>query len=414
MMSAPAAVLGELRKFDDEEHRAARSVRAVRPVRTPNTPNTPNAGGGIFKGDSMGEWLRQAALREKPKQLAGPFWSQGELTLLFGTTGEGKTAFAIQTTDDIARGYSTTGLKVESESSGVLYFDFELSAAQHHLRYSNDNDRDDIFEFSNNFIRVEMDISDYSRGMELVNNWEQELLSQIEGYIIESQAKVVVIDNITWLSRETDKGKFALPLMQRLVNLKKVHGLSIFVMAHTPKRDETRPLCLNDLAGSRILANFADSIFAIGKSASDPSVRYLKQIKSRSSEIRYSTENVATFTFEKRGNFLGFQFTHEISEREHLRPLGDGETAHRVRQAKELAAKGASQREIAQELGVSLSTANKYVNAPEHPNAVNAPNSTNARERPRTPANIEMELPDEIYIPPNATDEEIDAICAGR
>jgi hypothetical protein len=355
-------------------------------VHTPNTANTANDrehvndGNGVFVGEPMSEWLRQAATQKKPNRLAGEFWREGELVLGFGTTGEGKTAAAVQIANDIARGYTSTGLEVEIEASKDLYFDFELSAAQHLSRYS---DSGGIFEFSENLVRVELDISVYTRGVELVNDWELALLNQIESYILESNARIVFIDNITWLSRETDKGKFALPLMQRLVNLKKNHGLSVCVLAHTPKRDETRPLCLNDLAGSRILANFADSIFALGKSASDPSVRYLKQIKSRSAETLYTTENVATFTFEKRGNFLGFQFNGTASEHDHLRPLGEGERAKRIQRAKELAARGDSQREIARQLGVGLSTANKYINAPEQVNA----GSANDRERVRTPAN---------------------------
>lgn len=80
----------------------------------------------------------------------------------------------------------------------------------------------------------------------------------------------------------------------------------MLIACHTPKRDETD--YVNDLAGSKILANFADSIFAIGKSARDSGHRYLKEIKGRSAEKVYDTDNVAVFDLHKFESncFLGF------------------------------------------------------------------------------------------------------------
>jgi hypothetical protein len=208
----------------------------------------------------------------------------------------------------------------------------------------------------------------------------------------------VIIDNITWLSRETDKGKSALPLMQRLCDLKKQHGLSVLVLAHTPKRDETQPITLNDLAGSRILANFADSVFALGKSATDSGLRYLKQLKVRSAEMLYDAGNVAVFQFEKAHNFLGFTFIGESSEREHLQTLTHDARAELIAKARALRAEGKTQREIAKELKISVGAVNKYVRGVHTVNTVNKVNSVNTNE---------------LYIPPDATDEDIEALCQG-
>ena len=49
--------------------------------------------------------------------------------------------------------------------------------------------------------------------------------------------------------------------------LKSKYGLSILVLAHTPKRDSGKPLGRNDLQGSKMIINFCDSAFAIGESA---------------------------------------------------------------------------------------------------------------------------------------------------
>lgn len=55
--------------------------------------------------------------------------------------------------------------------------------------------------------------------------------------------------------------------MMKLMNLKKQYGWSLLVIAHTPKRNLSSPITQNDLAGSKKLYNFFDSVVAIGKSA---------------------------------------------------------------------------------------------------------------------------------------------------
>jgi hypothetical protein len=349
--------------------------------------------GDLFVSKPMNEWLKAASSRPKPKPLFGPFWTSGEIAFLFGDTGLGKTILAMQIANDIANGKSTTGLELEV-SGRVDYFDFELSDTQHLQRYGNE-DWSEFFAFSENLHRVEMDLSQYQHVTTYDVEWEMILLDQIDRKIAESESRIIVIDNITWLSRETDKGKFALPLMQRLSALKKERDLSMLIACHTPKRDETRPISVNDLAGSKILANFADSIFAIGKSVIDPGRRYLKQIKERSSEKVYGSESVAVFDLHKSESrcFLGFEFIDTQPERKHLKELSQSEHTKRIQQAKELKAQNRSFREIANEMEISVSTAHKYVNTetPQTPPTImNTLNVTNECERLRTGANAEV------------------------
>lgn len=331
----------------------------------------------LFVSKPMNEWLQAASSRPKPKPLFGPFWTSGEMAFLFGDTGLGKTILAMQIANDIANGKSTSGLGLEA-SGRVDYFDFELSDTQHLQRYGNE-DWSEFFAFSDNLHRVEMDLSKYQQVTTYDMEWEVILLDQIDKKIAESESRIIVIDNITWLSRETDKGKFALPLMQRLSALKRERDLSMLIACHTPKRDETRPIGVNDLAGSKILANFADSIFAIGKSASDPGRRYLKQIKVRSSEKVYGTEGAAVFELHKSDSkcFLGFDYIETQPERQHLKELSLSEHAKRIEQAKEMRAQGRSIRDIANELEISASTAHKYVKAETPGTPKSTANTTN-------------------------------------
>jgi hypothetical protein len=107
--------------------------------------------------------------------------------------------------------------------------------------------------------------------------------------------------------------------MQKLKWINKRYGTSILVLAHTPKRDMTRPLTTSDLAGSKFLSNFADSIFAIGKSTLDERLRYVKQIKSRNSEFQFGDDMVPIYCIEKVYNFLCFAYLKTDEERNHLK-----------------------------------------------------------------------------------------------
>ena len=66
------------------------------------------------------------------------------------------------------------------------------------------------------------------------------------------------------------------------------------------------PITQNDLAGSKKLYNFFDSVFAIGKSAKDENLRYIKQLKVRYGNFEYGGNNVIVCAIEKADDFLRF------------------------------------------------------------------------------------------------------------
>lgn len=142
--------------------------------------------------------------------------------------------------------------------------------------------------------------------------------------------------------------------MLKLMALKKQHGLSILVIAHTPKRSLYNPITMNDLAGSRKLMNFFDGAFAIGRSAKDPAIRYIKQVKVRSSSFTYDEGNVLVAAIEKVGSFLQFVNMGYATEKEHLKEPSDNDRVEECETIKRLASEGKTYRAIAAELGISL------------------------------------------------------------
>ncbi len=145
----------------------------------------------------------------------------------------------------------------------VLYLDFELTETQFNERYSRHENGlcVDKYKFSKRNMRAQI-------------SWNQEVPDAFESYgafmahsiaeaVDKHKIKVLIVDNISWLATANTHAGAALTLMKALKNLKQDLGISIMVIAHTPKRPYARPMTDNDLAGNKTLANFTDSMIAI-------------------------------------------------------------------------------------------------------------------------------------------------------
>ncbi|HLA95977.1 MAG TPA: hypothetical protein VK612_09665, partial [Pyrinomonadaceae bacterium] len=188
------------------------------------------------------------------------------------------------------------------------------------------------------------------------------LISSIVNLVEYLGVRFVIIDNLTWLSPNLESSRAAQRLMQTLANLKNGLGVSILVLAHTPKRFSRSPILIAHLHGSKMLSNFAESMFAMGTSRRGNRIRYIKAIKYRYSPDRDTETEVATVRIGKEGSFLGFTFENFTDERSHVGWRHRETSAARpefVRKVEELVLRQFTQREIADELGVSQTTINR-------------------------------------------------------
>jgi RecA-family ATPase len=311
---------------------------------------------GLFTVKTATRWIEQAKTRPIPKMLFGEFWFEGELCILFADTNLGKSILAVQIGNSISKGKQIEGFKLEAPKQPILYFDFELSDKQFENRYS--VNFEEHYNFDDNFIRVEInpdaEIPDKQTFEDYLNN-------SLERSIVETGAKILIIDNLTYLKNGTETAKDALPLMKQLKAIKSKYDVSVLILAHTPKRDLSKPITRNDLQGSKMLINFCDSSFSIGESHSDTNLRYLKQIKQRNTEQIYDAENVCVCQIYKPSNFLLFEFLNFGNELEHLKQRTEKDRANIIENVKELSQLGKSQRVISVELGISLGSVNKYL-----------------------------------------------------
>lgn len=291
---------------------------------------------GMLRIKSANDTLTEAKQRPDPKPLWLSLWYEGEVCCLFADSNLGKSIYAVQIAESIAR------------TQRVLYFDFELSDKQFQLRYT--DEEGNAYRFSDNFLRAEVNKESLD-----VSNFEDNIISNIEEAALQSGARMLIIDNLTWICSNSEKGDVAGRFMMKLTALKQKHDFSVLVIAHTPKRSQANPITQNDLAGSKKLYNFFDSCFSIGISAKDAGLRYVKQMKVRHGEFEYGADNVIVYQIDRINSFLQFILVGYATEKEHLKEQSDNDMSQDEQLVKELIAKGLSVREVGRQLNMSRS-----------------------------------------------------------
>lgn len=302
-------------------------------------------------------WLDEAKNRPIPNMLFSEFWYENEVCILYADTNLGKSILAVQIADSLSSGNAITGFKLQSNAKRVLYLDFELSDKQFENRCS--EDYENHYNFNKNFLRAELNTS-----LELpkeFKNIEEYLCAMLPKLITDNRVSVLIVDNLTFLSAENEKAKDALVLMKALKKLSVAHQISILVLAHTPKRDEYKPISKNDLAGSKMLMNFCDSSFAMGNSSQDISFRYLKQIKQRNTEHKYHSDNVVVCSLDKETNFLKFHFEDFDEESNHLKTSNTLSSDDKNEQIRFLISEGKNNIQIAEMMGCTEGAIRKRI-----------------------------------------------------
>ena len=292
---------------------------------------------GMFTIKSANRTITDAALRPNPKSLYLELWYEGEVCCLFSDSNLGKSIYAVQMADQIA------------STRRVLLVDCELTDKQFQMRYT-DAETGLIHIFPEGLYRAEINPVTLD-----VNDYEEKIIKNIEAVALRMATSIIIIDNLTYLCNSSDKGVDAGIFMMKLMNLKKKYGWSLLIIAHTPKRNLSSPITQNDLAGSKKLYNFFDSVFAIGKSAKDDRLRYVKQLKVRAGEFLYDANNIIVYELEKSSSFVHFEFKEYSTEKEHLRERTESDEEKQLKRIKELKAQGKSVRDIAALVGLSKS-----------------------------------------------------------
>jgi predicted transcriptional regulator len=296
------------------------------------------------------------------------FWLEGELAVMFAAAGKGKSVLGVQLAEAIARGKDIEPFRMKLPAQKVLYLDLELSEKQFEMRFAADvgepirKGQKIHYEFSPDFLRAEaVSYDDYPKGR--FKTYAEYFFDMLKAAVNVTGAKVVIVDDLAYLRRGRNRNLEAARLMRNLRELRDDKGLSILLIARTPSRATLRgTVTLADLEGSAEIAGFADNIFAIGGGCADPSLRYLKHKKLRSCEADFDETNVPMFRIEKQdGNFLSFRHTDFAHERDIVRGSRDTYDGELMSTIDKLDKEGLTQRGIAEQLGISKTTVNRYL-----------------------------------------------------
>jgi len=291
-----------------------------------NIPNTKS----LFRIETMNQAMDRGQEAPKRLNIFGNLIREKEVVIGFGDPGTGKTLFFLQVGDAASKGELVfKGVKQftnETKPKKVGIFDFELDEADLFERYSEDEVRQIMeeqslkskYKFSENFKRITLD-DDFDD----LESLDKRILPEIIKTINEEEMEIAIIDNLTYITEEAGDSQIAIRIMKKLKRLvkKSERQLSVIVIAHTPKRDQSLPVEQRHLSGSKNLVNFCQSLIAISPSHLDPSKKYIKLLKKRGAPNMYDGNNVIECNIDKKSAFLGFEFQGTGNEQKHLQTI---------------------------------------------------------------------------------------------
>lgn len=273
------------------------------------------------------EWITHGRRTTVASQeLFGDLWRVGEVAVLFGEKGSGKSVLAVQLADAIASGKRIKGKgeRITTDGSSlypsslilyplrprrVLYLDFERTARQFAERYSAPSPIPGKLPVRCHFKFTRAEIEwDGALPVAFKKDVDGFMYHSIVTLIERHRAQVLIIDNLSYLGNGAATQTGCLRIIKNLKLLAAQHDISILVIAHSRprKRSGTRQLptahcqpavTLADLT-SRHIGQHADSVFCIGHSTFAPEIRYVKHLASQR-PITHDAANVLTYQLER-------------------------------------------------------------------------------------------------------------------
>jgi DNA repair protein RadA/Sms len=290
------------------------------------------------------EWFVLADTQPDIEPLFYHFIGSGEIVIVFGDTGIGKTLFGYYMAMNFAR-----------QNKDVIYYCLEMQEKQVRKRYPNLIPPDNFFraDFNPDYEGERFDF-------EVIFSAICRDLESIEGDCI------LFLDNLKALSLASLKdNEIAIQVMNALKKLSNKYKeqnrrLTIVVFAHVNKIMAWQPMELNHLSGAKELQIFLDSAIGFAECSQNPKIKYLKHLKSRNAEKH--TEVLLLESTTENGNHI-FRELGWDEEANHLaaKPESGTVLTDAMYQAYNLAQEGSSYSQIAKQLYISDKTVKSYI-----------------------------------------------------
>jgi len=274
----------------------------------------------------------------QPQMLFDTFWREGELALLFGEAGAGKSLLAMQLARTLAVGGDIPWFVMEAAAGKTLYVDLSMNDRQFASRnsYRGRNGKARVWPVSQRLY------CDRPQDDNVLIEW---LERQISG----EKLKYVIIDDLGSIMRTCDGTRETMAVMRGLRRICGRFGVSILVVMQSEASKGNAGFSERDLGRQRSLCRLADSVFAIGLNPSRSGYVSLAQTRSRSSRVKWTVHNSILAKITESKGVVELRFEMDISEEE--RNLIKAVSGHQR--------KGLSYREIAIKLKISKSRAHR-------------------------------------------------------
>jgi hypothetical protein len=285
-----------------------------------NDPNLPN----LLQRYSLTEVLNQPT--KQPEKLWGNYWQSGQLCILAGDMGTGKSTVAIRLARELAspqplskgegliagsppakegnelhsceavqergggfevtangtcghplphaNGVSTPPSQGESRllPKKVLFIGFELSGADMKMRYGDG-------EVSENLFYANLNADAFATGRA---NLGERLVTSLDDMVVETEAQVVIIDQPDRMHLQPAMWNY---FMLKLNALKVQKGVSVLITLNNKPRNLSKAPTISSLYKSNLLAPHADSIVSIANHCRAEGKRYIKLLKNTSQPL---------------------------------------------------------------------------------------------------------------------------------
>lgn len=302
----------------------------------------------MFKVTDFNEIVTSKESIDERGAIFSGFIKEGDLAIIAGETNVGKSIICA----DIALANSSNlcywDEPISDKLRECLYIDGEMSDPQIRQRYGN------APEFALSRIR-RASIMPSAIGCTMSDK-----IHNIKK-VIESEniPKLVIVDNLMSLTDCTVSSTCAKKVMESLKQIKEYFDITMIVVAHFRKRNNRRTIEISDIQGSSVIGNYADSIIALGNSCKDTSIKYLKQLKTRSTGI---SSDVAVLKIND-SPYLHFDFLEFDQEENHLKKQASRSSIEdfMAEDIIRLCEAGCSVRTISKELGISKSVIGRFI-----------------------------------------------------
>lgn len=309
--------------------------------------------------------MLESGKHEKPETpLIGHFIFRGQVTMLFGLPGTGKTWHLFELANALAGGEQLLPFLPPEDPMDSLYINFELNKDQLRTRYIKDGT---VKQLHRGVYLLPDNLREYPWNPKSLGEYVRKKLTKTPNIA------VVWIDNLSYLLVKLTDGEEAARFIRELRAVARELNIAMVVANHIPKLPATEELTMDSMSGSSQLRNLIDYQIGLRESALQPGNILLKEVKSRNAKKRYIGDNCQLFKLDADATgYVGFTLIGPTSEQGHMKVKSSSkvkelERRQAVRVAKRMQALRYSAQDIAACFHVNVRTVYKWWEVPPEP-----------------------------------------------